>query len=80
MDIEFNNASKVDMKEAVMIEPTETESKQTLDGFCDIMLELAELAEREPEVFAALPKTAPVSRPDETRAARKLDIVAGMAD
>jgi glycine dehydrogenase subunit 2 len=56
-------------KEAMLIEPTETESKETLDEFVEAMLELAET---EPEMLEAAPKTAPLERLDETRAARQL--------
>ncbi len=58
------------VKEAIMIEPTETESKQTMDDFIEIMIEAAKLAESDPAAFAAMPVTMPVTRLDETRAAR----------
>lgn len=61
------------VKESMMIEPTETESKETLDAFCEAMLEIAELAERDPDVLRAAPVTLPVGRLDEVRAARELD-------
>jgi glycine dehydrogenase subunit 2 len=61
------------VKEALMVEPTETESKETLDGFIAAMLAIAERAERDPASFADAPRTAPVCRPDETRAARDMD-------
>ena len=57
--------------EAIMIEPTETESKETLDAFIAAMIEIAELAERDPEAIKSCPRTAPVSRLDEVAAARK---------
>jgi len=60
--------------EAIMIEPTETESKQTLDAFIAAMLEIAELAETAPERVTTAPTTTPVGRLDETRAARQLDL------
>jgi glycine dehydrogenase subunit 2 len=60
--------------EAMMIEPTETESKETLDGFIDAMIEIAEQAENEPEKLRAAPLTAAVCRPNETAAARNLNI------
>lgn len=53
-----------------MIEPTETESKATLDAFIEVMLEAARLAEDDPEAFKAMPVSMPVTRLDETRAAR----------
>ena len=57
------------VKEAMLIEPTETESKETLDDFVGAMLELAET---EPEELEAAPTHAPTRRLDETRAARQL--------
>jgi glycine dehydrogenase subunit 2 len=60
--------------ESMMIEPTETESKETLDRFIEAMLDLAKLAETDPEAFRAFPATTPVTRLDETLAARKPDV------
>ncbi|MBL7184781.1 MAG: aminomethyl-transferring glycine dehydrogenase subunit GcvPB [Phycisphaerae bacterium] len=60
--------------EAMMIEPTETESKETLDSFIDAMIEIAEQAENEPEKLKAAPTTAVVCRPNETAAAKNLNI------
>ncbi len=60
------------VKEALMIEPTETESREELDRFIDAMLEIAAQAEKAPESFAAMPVSTSVSRPDETRAAREM--------
>jgi glycine dehydrogenase subunit 2 len=62
------------VKEAMMIEPTETESKETLDAFIDAMIELADLAEKDPEKLKAAPINAPISRPDEVAAAKNLNI------
>ncbi len=62
------------VKEAMMIEPTETESKETLDRFIEVMIELAELAEKDPEVFKEFPEKAPVRRPDEVKAAKDMDL------
>ncbi len=56
--------------EALMIEPTETESKQTLDAFAEAMLQIAREAEENPELLQRAPQTTPVSRLDEARAAR----------
>ncbi len=56
--------------EALMIEPTETESKQTLDRFCDAMEAIAALAEKDPARAAQAPVTTPVRRLDEVHAAR----------
>jgi len=60
--------------EAMMIEPTETESKETLDAFIAAMIDLADLAETDPDVFSAMPTTTAVSRLDEVRAARQPDL------
>lgn len=62
------------VKEAIMIEPTETEGKETLDAFCEAMIEIADLAASDPEQLKASPKNTPVNRPDETLAARQLNI------
>ena len=62
------------VKEAMMIEPTETESKETLDAFIAAMIEIAELAQKDPEQLKAAPVTTPVSRPNETAAAKNLNI------
>jgi len=59
------------VKEAIMIEPTETESKATLDAFVDAMREAAVLAEKDPAALQRAPVTTPISRPDETKAARE---------
>lgn len=60
--------------EAMMIEPTETESKETLDAFIEAMIEIAKLAQAQTAPFKEAPVSTPVSRPDETAAARKLNI------
>ncbi len=57
--------------EALMIEPTESESKETLDAFCDAMLAIAREAEHSPDVVRAAPTRAPLRRLDEATAARK---------
>lgn len=59
------------VKEALMIEPTETESKETLDLFIDTMIDIARLAETDPDVIKTAPVTRPVKRLDETKAARE---------
>jgi glycine dehydrogenase subunit 2 len=56
--------------EAIMIEPTETESKQTLDAFVDAMVEIAREVIETPEKVLNAPHTTPLSRLDETEAAR----------
>jgi glycine dehydrogenase subunit 2 len=59
------------VEEALMIEPTETESKETLDQFCDAMIAIAREAEREPHRLHEAPVTTPVRRLDQTKAARE---------
>jgi glycine dehydrogenase subunit 2 len=58
--------------EALMIEPTETEDKQTLDSFIDAMQKIAVEAKEDPDLLRSAPHTAPVSRLDEVRAAKQL--------
>jgi glycine dehydrogenase subunit 2 len=57
--------------EALMIEPTETESKRTLDTFCEAMLQIAKEAAEDIEILRQAPTTSPVRRVDEVRAARQ---------
>jgi glycine dehydrogenase subunit 2 len=56
--------------EAVMVEPTETESKDTLDAFVDAVRAVAELARNDPDELHAEPRSLPVGRLDEVSAAR----------
>jgi glycine dehydrogenase subunit 2 len=56
--------------EALMIEPTETESKETLGAFAEAMLKIAEEAQENPDLLHQAPHTVPVTRLDEVRAAR----------
>jgi glycine dehydrogenase subunit 2 len=56
---------------ALMIEPTESEPKEELDGFCDAMLRIAIESEETPELVKSAPHTTPVRRLDEARAARQ---------
>ena len=62
------------VKEAIMIEPTETENKQTIDLFCDTMINAVNLANTNPEEFKEYPKTLGVCRADDTRAIKELDV------
>ena len=55
----------------MLIEPTETESVETLDAFADALVEIAAEAERDPEMVTSAPHTAPVKRLDEATAARQ---------
>ena len=57
--------------EALMIEPTETESRETLDAFIDAMIDIAKQAEENPKSLQEAPITKPVTRLDEVTAARK---------
>jgi glycine dehydrogenase subunit 2 len=59
------------VKEALMIEPTETESRETLDAFIDAMIRIADEAEAAPDLVTDAPHDTVVSRLDETRAARQ---------
>jgi glycine dehydrogenase subunit 2 len=56
--------------DALMIEPTETESKETLDGFAEAMKQIAEEARTNPDILHTAPHNTPVTRLDEVRAAR----------
>jgi len=57
--------------QAIMIEPTETESLETLDAFIDVMKKIAAEAAEDPAILKAAPHNAPITRPDETTAARQ---------
>jgi len=57
--------------EALMVEPTETEAKETLDAFCDAMLAIAREASEDPELLKTAPHERPVRRLDEVRAAKQ---------
>ncbi len=56
--------------QAIMIEPTETESKETLDEFIDVMRKIAAEAAQDSDILHGAPHNTPISRPDETTAAR----------
>lgn len=60
------------VREALMIEPTETESKETLDAFIAAMLQIAEEAHQNPEILLEAPHSTPIGRVDEVHAARNL--------
>jgi glycine dehydrogenase subunit 2 len=62
------------VKEAMMIEPTESESRETLDAFAKSMNQIAKIARETPELLRASPGTTPVNRLDETKAARDMDV------
>ncbi|MEH7245632.1 aminomethyl-transferring glycine dehydrogenase subunit GcvPB [Neobacillus niacini] len=61
----------LNVEECIMIEPTETESKETLDAFVDIMIQIAKEVEENPEIVQEAPHTTVVGRMDEATAARK---------
>lgn len=62
------------VEEALMVEPTETESKETLDAFCDAMISISKEIESDPELLLNAPSTTPVGRLDETEAVKKLNV------
>ena len=62
------------VKEALMIEPTETESKETIDKFIEAMIEIAKLSKDNPQKIKDAPQNTPVKRLDETKAARELNL------
>jgi glycine dehydrogenase subunit 2 len=59
------------VEEALMVEPTETETKETLDNFVEIVAEILREAREDPEVARNAPYTTPVRRLDEAAAARR---------
>src|SRR6266567_1287233 len=62
------------VKEAIMIEPTETESKAAMDAFIEVMIEAAQTAESNPQALHDAPLTMPISRLEETKAAREQNV------
>ena len=60
--------------ECLLIEPTETESKEILDAFVDAMEQILKEAQETPEILTGAPHTMPVKRLDDVRAARQLDL------
>lgn len=62
------------VKEALMIEPTETESKETIDNFIDILIGICKEVDSNPQKLHDAPSNAPVKRVDEVRAARVPDL------
>lgn len=62
-----------------MIEPTETESKQSLDGFTEVMLQIAEEARSNPEILKSAPHITPIGRVDEVKAAKELVLCCGVS-
>jgi glycine dehydrogenase subunit 2 len=75
MDYNFHpptNYFPLIVHEALMIEPTETESKETLDAFADALLHIAAEAHEDPELLKTAPHTTPFGRLDEVKAAKEL--------
>jgi glycine dehydrogenase subunit 2 len=62
------------VEEALMVEPTETESKETIDGLGEALNRIAAEASSEPQLLHEAPQTTPVRRPDEAAAARRLRV------
>ena len=60
--------------EAIMIEPTESETKEKMDEFVDVMIKIAKEAKENPEKIISAPHTTPIKRVDETQAARHPDL------
>jgi glycine dehydrogenase subunit 2 len=63
------------ISECLLIEPTETESKETLDAFINAMAQILREARDEPELLHSAPQTLPVRRLDDVRAARELNLI-----
>jgi glycine dehydrogenase subunit 2 len=81
MDYKFHpptNYFPLIVHEALMIEPTETESKETLDAFAEALLKIADEAHREPETLKSAPHHTPVGRLDEVKAAKELVLCCGV--
>jgi len=75
MDFKFHpptNYFPLIVHEALMIEPTETESKETLDAFADTLIQIAAEARSDPEVLKTAPHNTPYGRLDEVKAAKEL--------
>jgi glycine dehydrogenase subunit 2 len=82
MDYKFHpptNYFPLIVHEALMIEPTETESLQTLDAFAKAMIHIAKEAHQNPELLKAAPHDTPVGRLDEIRAAKELVLCCGVS-
>jgi len=82
MDYKFHpptNYFPLIVHEALMIEPTETESKQTLDAFVDALLKIADEARQDPEILKTAPHNTPFGRLDEVKAAKELVLCCGVA-
>ena len=81
MDYKFHpptNYFPLIVHEALMIEPTETESLQTLDAFADALIKIAQEAHENPELLKTAPHDTPVGRLDEIKAAKELVLCCGV--
>jgi glycine dehydrogenase subunit 2 len=82
MDYKFHpptNYFPLIVHEALMIEPTESESKETLDAFADALIKIATEAHQEPHLLKEAPHITPVGRLDEVKAAKELVLCCGVA-
>ena len=61
----------LNVEECLMIEPTETESKETMDAFADVMIQIAKEVEENPDIVLEAPHTTIIGRLDEVKAARQ---------
>jgi glycine dehydrogenase subunit 2 len=62
------------VKEALMIEPTETESKETLDAFVEALIQINQEANESPQIVLNAPHNTPVARLNEVKANRELNL------
>jgi glycine dehydrogenase subunit 2 len=82
MDYNFHpptNYFPLIVHEALMVEPTESESKETLDAFADALLKIADEAHRDPSLLKDAPHNTPVGRLDEVKAAKELVLCCGVS-
>ncbi len=82
MDYKFHpptNYFPLIVHEALMIEPTESESKETLDAFAEALIKIADEAHHEPVLLIEAPHITPVGRLDEVKAAKELVLCCGVA-
>jgi glycine dehydrogenase subunit 2 len=83
MDYKFHpptNYFPLIVHEALMIEPTETESKQTLDAFAEALNKIAQEARETPELLQTAPHITPIGRLDELKAAKELVLCCWLPD
>ena len=82
MDYKFHpptNYFPLIVHEALMIEPTESESKETLEAFAEALIKIAEEAHQEPALLKDAPHITPVGRLDEVKAAKELVLCCGVS-